>query len=246
MIEIVSEDNKKYKLLKRLLTSKGRKELNLFLAEGEKFLKFNPSEIFIHESYNIDEAKYKNVTVLCNKLFKNVSTQENSQGVICIFEIKKEKKIKDDFILILDKIRDPGNLGTIIRSAEFLGIKDIILINCVDIYNPKVVRATMGAIFNINFLNYWKEKILDLKKEFYKIVATSSNDYNLSLENLDIKDKLALVIGNETSGIDEFILKNCDVKITIPSFGSSESLNVSTAASILLYSISNKRRDIKK
>ncbi len=244
MIKIVSEDNKKYKLLKKLLTSKGRKETNLFLAEGEKFLIFNPSEIFVHEFYNFDEEKYKNVTILSEKLFDQISTQENSQGVICLFEMKKEEAITSNFILVLDKIRDPGNLGTIIRSAEFFGIKDIILINCVDIYNPKVVRATMGAIFNINFLNCRKEKILDLKSENFKIVATSSRDYDFSLEELDIKDKIALVLGNEAAGVDEFILENCDSKVSIPSFGSSESLNVSMAASIFIYSISIKRKDL--
>lgn len=245
MFKVISEDNKKYKLLKKLLTPKGRKDSNLFLAEGEKFLSFNPSEIFVSEFYELKD-KYENVTILSEKLFKQITTQENSQGLICLFEMKKEQKIENDFILILDKIRDPGNLGTIIRTAEFLGIKDIILINCVDIYNPKVVRATMGAIFNINILNYRREKILNLKDEGYKIVASSSNDYNSSLENLDAKGKIALVLGNETLGIDEFILENCNVKVTIPSFGSSESLNVSTAASILIYSISVKRKDLNK
>ena len=172
---IVSRDNKQYKFLKKLKDKKYRDQNNVFLAEGEKFLKENIhfSKIIINESkykyfedkYNI--SKYDNVLVLAENLFEQISTQETSQGILLIYSknAKRLEEIKGD-VVVLDDVQDPGNIGTIIRTMIATKFINLLLTkSSVDVYSPKVVRATMGGIFKVNVIYYDRENIIKFLKE---------------------------------------------------------------------------------
>ncbi|MDU2376307.1 TrmH family RNA methyltransferase, partial [Anaerococcus vaginalis] len=163
---IKSESNEKYKYLNKLKKKKYRKKFNSFIVESIKIVEQIPKDfecefVFVNEDMKDYETNFKKI-VFSNKLFDKLSLLENPEGVSACLKIKNQKEISSDKILLLDHIQDPGNLGTIIRSAEAFSFKDIILLNsCVDIYNEKTIRASMGSIFRLNFIEF---EINDLKK----------------------------------------------------------------------------------
>ena len=249
---IVSRDNKQYKFLKKLKDKKYRDQNNVFLAEGEKFLKENIhfSKIIINEvkykyfedKYNI--SKYDNVLVLSENLFEQLSTQETSQGILLIYSkiAKRLDEIKGD-VIVLDDVQDPGNIGTIIRTMIATNFTNLLLTkSSVDVYSPKVVRATMGGIFKVNVIYSDRENILKfLKENRYKIIGTvlqeDSIDYREVILN---KNNNAYVFGHEGNGISKEILTQLDQKAIIPIYGDIESLNVSIAVAVFLYKMREK------
>ncbi|MGL4567229.1 MAG: TrmH family RNA methyltransferase, partial [Fusobacteriaceae bacterium] len=156
MEKIISSENNSYKKFKKLKQRKYREEMGLFLAEGHKFLDFQeiPEAIIIKDSYYdeigervVSKFQYSVKTfILDSKLFKELSTQENSQGIIFVYPTRTGSVEKlEDNIVVLDRVADPGNLGTIIRLCDAAGFKDILLTKgSVDCYNDKVVRSSMG------------------------------------------------------------------------------------------------------
>ena len=140
-------------------------------------------------------------------------------------------------ILLVDDIQDPGNLGTIIRTADWFGFGEIFCsANCVEVYNPKVISSTMGSIFNLNIhsdINL-KDLIKELKKEKYKIVVTDLNGQNIKFNK---KDKIALVIGSEAKGVSSGIKNLADLNYKIEKSGKAESLNVAIATGIIMKEI---------
>ena len=223
---IVSRDNKQYKFLKKLKDKKYRDQNNVFLAEGEKFLKENIhfSKIIINESkykyfedkYNI--SKYDNVLVLAENLFEQISTQETSQGILLIYSknAKRLDEIKGD-VVVLDDVQDPGNIGTIIRTMIATKFINLLLTkSSVDVYSPKVVRATMGGIFKVNVIY----------SDYSEVVLNKNNN--------------AYVFGHEGNGISQEILNQLDQKAIIPIYGDIESLNVSVAVAVFLYKMREK------
>ncbi|CAM3250928.1 RNA methyltransferase [Streptobacillus felis] len=244
---IVSTDNRYYKLIKKLKEKKYRDESGVFLAEGEKFLEEqkNFSKIIVKESkYSYYESKYgiskfENLTVLSDKLFDSISTQDNSQGLIFIYSKHSSNlsELKGDLI-ILDAIQDPGNIGTIIRTLVATGYRTLILTkSSVDVYSPKVVRATMGGIFNVNIIYEDKEKIIDfLKNNNYNIISTALSKESIDYRNVElISDKNAYIFGNEGGGVSNEFLDISNQKAIIPIYGNIESLNVSIALGVFLY-----------
>ena len=138
--------------------------------------------------------------------------------------------------MILDDIQDPGNMGTILRTADSLNMKQIIISkDCADAYNPKVVRSTMGAIFRINIIesDNLVKTIKEMKKHKIKVMATSL-ETNKSMYDVSY-EKTAIVIGNEANGVEKEILELADEKIKIPMPGKTESLNASVATAVILY-----------
>lgn len=249
---VTSPDNKFYKLLKKLDKKKYRDENNIFKTEGEKFLNenINFNKIIIKESkydyfdekYNIEE--YNNVTVLKDDLFEEVSTQENSQGIIFLFskDLNSINDIEED-VVVLDDVQDPGNLGTIMRTMEAAGFKNLILTKgSVDVYNPKTVRATMGGIFNLNIIYETPENILKfLKEKEYLIITTALHEDAVSYGKIELKKKNAYIFGNEGGGVSDYFIENSDIKSIIPIYGNIESLNVSIAVGIFLYKMREKQ-----
>lgn len=246
---ISSKENSFYKLLKKLKQKKYREKEKLFLAEGIKFLDFKkePEYCIVEEGKEEylkipDNLIYKTY-ILNKKLFKEITSQENSQGLILVYRYNDSSLIEiEDNIVVLDRIQDPGNLGTIIRIVDAVGFKDIILTKgSSDVYNEKSVRSSMGSIFNMN-INYLEEDetINFLKEKGYKIIVAALEDDTVDYNAMGLLDKNAIVFGNEGSGVSEAIIIKSDEKIKIPIYGNAESLNVAIAAGIILYKIREK------
>ena len=245
---IKSKENKLIKELKKLKHKKYRDFENKFLAEGIKFLdyiQYIPEMIIIREDIlenenYLDKISKFNVKKIFidKKIFSDLSSQENSQGILILYK-KKNFNIKNlsDDIVILDDISDPGNLGTIIRICDATNFKDLILTkNSVDAYNDKVIRASMGSILNINLIYMEREDILQiLREKKYHSFATYLDKNILPYNKLKIKDKNAIILGNEGRGVGKDFLKIADTKTIIPILGNSESLNVAVASALILY-----------
>ena len=259
MSDITSKDNKIIKLIRQLETKKIRDELSLFVIEGPNLIieaiseKIQIKTILVSEDFikSEDEASKKllkyfrgSKTELYSveeKLFNNVTDTENSQGIIGIVSKKefKEEALLDKkaFMVVLDKLQDPGNIGTIIRTCQGAGVSCIAIIKGTgDIYSHKVVRATAGAIFKMPFIFFENEKqaIEKVKKSGMKLLCTTVTGGKNYFQE-DMKVKVALVIGNEGKGASKEFINAADRLITIPMPGGAESLNAAVAASIIIY-----------
>ncbi len=259
---IKSKDNNKIKYIRSLNTKKKRDEENVFIVEGIKFVNEAINEkanimylLFSEPSFNKPEVKeLYNLAVksgieayFCNEdIFNSTADTINAQGVIAVVEKKKYDKNQTfknyKFIVMCDRIQDPGNLGTIIRTSDAFGPAAVILNKgCVDIHNPKVVRATAGAIFRVPFLciDSDEEIIQTLNDNVFKIISTVvESDY--SFDDVQEENKICVVIGNEGQGVSREIVENSHLCITIRMPGRAESLNASIAAGISIYEIRKK------
>ena len=229
---IKSSDNKKYKSLKKLLTKKEREKTKTFLIEGKNIIeeakKYNKILTYITDDLNKVED---NIFYVDKKLKESLSSLKNSNEDIALVKYLDIKEVSSDTILLIDDVRDPSNLGTILRTALAFNIKDVVLsLNTVDLYNPKVLRASEGAIFSLNIL---RENLIDFisKHKDYKVLSTSlkANDLKALKTN-----KKMIVIGNEGKGVSEEILKISDDYLKIP-IKNIDSLNVAIATSIILF-----------
>lgn len=229
---IKSSDNKKYKSLKKLLNKKEREKAKTFLIEGKNIIeeakKHNKILTYITDDLNKFED---NIFYVDKKLKESLSSLKNSNEDIALVKYLDIKEISSDTILLIDDVRDPSNLGTILRTALAFNIKDVVLsLNTVDLYNPKVLRASEGAIFSLNIL---REDLISFifKHKDYKVLSTSlkANDLKALKTN-----KKMIVIGNEGKGVSEEILKISDDYLKIP-IKNIDSLNVAIATSIILF-----------
>ncbi len=180
--------------------------------------------------------------LISNKELNTICSTKNPSGLIGITKIPKvdSKKITNQ-VIILDDIADPGNLGTILRTAYWFGVKTILLSeDCVDPYNPKVIRSAMGAHFKINIIcSDIEMQVKELKKADFQIISADVNARKSILDFKPNKGKWALVMGNEANGLSKTISKLVDEKIKIFKNEEIESLNVSVACGIFLYHFSN-------
>lgn len=252
MIKIESKDNAIFKDAKKLKTKKERKARGSFLVEGFRFLSeafyegCKVEAIFIvekeihklHEYINKDKLVNTKVYGISENLLSELSDTETPQGVVGIVSINNIKNVNntDNFYVLCDMVQDPGNLGTIIRTSHAAGASGVILTKgTVDPYNSKTLRATMGSIFHIpiiedNELDFIKE----LKEKGYSILAASLEGENNFFEE-DLTNNLVICVGNEGNGLSDYIYSLSDIKVKIPMPGNAESLNVSTAAGIMIY-----------
>ncbi len=235
---IESINNEKIKNYAKLNDKKYRMETGLFIAAGhhlviEALKKGIVKEILL---LNGEDNIYGNVTYVTEEILKKVSNLTNNPKVLAICYIKENDEVKGN-VIILDDIKDPGNLGTIIRTSVAFNYETIILSKtCVDIYNPKVVRASEGMLFNLNIrINDLEEEIAELKCAGYKIFGT---DVVGGEKPYYEKDKHALIIGSEAKGMSDNIKKLCDKKLYISMNKKCESLNAGVSASILMYELS--------
>lgn len=246
---INSLDNSTIKKVKKLKQRKYREEEKKFLAEGRKFLDFTytPDLIILKENFE----DFENITtklerfdcrkiVVNDKIFKELTSQENSQGVILVYPYCETniEKINNN-IIVLDKIQDPGNLGTIIRAADAAGFKDIILTKgSVDCYNEKCVRSSMGSIFNMNIVYMEELQLIQfLKEKKYKFLVTALENNSIEYTDITLSEKNAIIFGSEGNGVSDNFLKVADETVIIPIYGSAESLNVAMASGIILYKV---------
>lgn len=235
MIESINND--RIKEYTKLNDKKYRKINKLFIASGEHLVfeamkKGIVKEIFAVSSYKSDF----NVTYVTDDVMKKLSALDTPPKVLAICNMLESKEISSN-VVILDNIKDPGNLGTIIRSAVAFGYTDIILSpECVDIYNNKVIRATEGMLFNINvIIGSIEDNLKRLKKLDYKIFGT---DVNGGVLVNKCTDKHAIIIGSEAKGMDEKYKELCDEMLYIKMNEACESLNAGVSASILMYELS--------
>lgn len=248
MLEINSKDNNLFKRIKKLKQKKYREQEKLFLAEGIKFLDFSkePNYIFIDSDFDFSVIQERFNKFSCDKyilssqLFKQLTSQENSQGVILVYSFNEYslEEIEDN-IIVLDKVSDPGNLGTIIRTVDAAGFKDIILTTgSVDCYNEKTIRSTMGSIFNVRITYLTEERMVEfLKEKNYKLIATALDKTSIPYTEMSLSNKNAIIFGNEGNGIGKNLLDIADEKVIIPIYGTAESLNVAMACGIILYKV---------
>lgn len=239
-------------LLNSLQQKKFRTQYNLFIVEGIKsVLEFVNSSYKVQKIFTTSQAAAKlgklpqliKLEELTETEFSKISTLKNPQGALAIVEIPSTQQLDPNQLigkhsLVLDDIQDPGNLGTIIRTAEWFGIKDIICsIGTVDVYNPKVVQATMGSLARVQ-VHY-----IDIKN-FLSTTALPKFGALLegkSIYQTDFTNQGLIILGNEGNGIRKEIITQIDQAITIPRIGNAESLNVAVAATIFCSEIARQQ-----
>ena len=255
---ITSASNSKIKYVKQLLASKKQRDADgLFVAEGEKLfreiLRDCPekiSEVLVSESFTesvgdslkAEHDRFSFETVK-DSVFNTTAETVTPQGVLCI--VKKPSYDLQDVIarqgtvriIMLERLGDPGNMGTIFRTAEAAGMDLVILSdNCTDVFNPKVVRSTMGSVLRVPFAVV--PESLETLKTLKKAQITSYATFLRTSEEFDTvsySDRSVFLIGNESKGLKEETAFACDVRIRIPMSGKVESLNAAVAAALVMY-----------
>lgn len=248
---IESRNNNKIKDIKKLKERKWRKKLDKFIVEGFRFVQelldsgIEYDYIVVnHDYYNkYEELKeefsieYKKEIVVTGEVFKELAETQNSQGILAVVpKLKCSRDVNDGLYVLLDRLQDPGNVGTIIRTAHAAGAKGIILMKgCVDIFNDKVLRSTMGSIFKIPIIeDFDMEFTKELKEAGFKVLVSSLED-SKDFYHCDLKGNFVIAVGNEGNGLSDELYDIGDVKAKIPMPGGAESLNAGVAASIMIY-----------
>lgn len=228
------------KKVKSLTEKKYRTELGLFIVEGEKsVLELIDSDFMIEKIFCTKNFAEKNNNYLEKTIFEiiekeeleKISHFESNDSVLALVRQKENKRNKQGKTLVLDDIRDPGNLGTIIRICDWYGIKDIVASETtVDYYNPKVISASMGSFSRINvFYTDLKNFLSEEKRPIFGAFLDGSN-----IHKTKIQEEAILVVGSESNGISKELEQAIKNRITIPSYGKAESLNVAVATAIIL------------
>jgi len=256
--DIASKNNSIYKLIKTLSQKKVRESNGLFIMEGTRLLEEAISRgvkikyLVIDETVeNVPEINQDyQVLRLSNNLFKKISNTVSPQGIIAVAEQVEISLVEiilneNPLVVVLNGIQDPGNLGTIIRTSAAAGATAVLLTKgTVDLYNPKVIRSTMGSLFQMPIINGLDDN--------EAVEWLNHHSINIMLADLDgeeyyysanLKKSLALVIGNENKGPNDIWRKAAYKKIKIPILGFAESLNASVAAGIIIYDVVRQRLD---
>lgn len=253
---IKSKDNPSYKLAVKLTKRKFRESTGLYLLEGIKPLEdaidegISIEQIYVAEGSDMDKLPEDKVCILDRKLFGVISDTMTSQGVVAVLRQQPSDEHKlgnvisnDGPIIILDRIQDPGNMGTIIRTAEAAGFTGVILINgCVDPYSSKVVRAAAGSLLRVPVVSKVDtDVLLSHIKSSHRVLAVTALENAVSYSQIPKDGKIAIVIGNEGQGVSDKFVESADLKIKIPMAGAIESLNAAVAAGILMYESQKKK-----
>lgn len=240
---ITSVTNNTIKYLTKLKQRKFRENEGKFLVEGEHLVEEAKKNNLLEKVIKLENSQFyfdiDSITV-SKEVMKKLSDLDTPPNIIGLCKMKEEKKFNDK-IVILDGIQDPGNLGTIIRSCVAFGVDTIILsLNTVDLYNPKVVRATQGMLFKVNVI---RKDLMDIIKEIKNNnipVYTTNVENGENIKDVDETGKYALIVGNEGQGVSGEVSNLADKRIYIPMKKEVESLNVAVATSILLYELDGK------
>ena len=249
MRTISSKENKIFRLCQQLSQKKYRDRIGLYLIEGENLLEEavkNGAEIrtvlarpdYGGRFFGTEDKAF----FLDDNLFRQLAQTETSQGIIAIVakpEISPARFLDEDGgnFVVLDRLQDPGNIGTILRTADAAGYSlAIVMKGTADVFSPKAVRAATGSLFRmpVVFMDSVDELMEFTRAAGKKLVATCF-DTDRYYYDEDLRENIALVIGNEGSGISQELIEGSDLKIKIPMHGNIESLNASVAAGILMY-----------
>ncbi len=255
---ITSRENKIFKLAKLLKTAKGRSEKELFLIEGIRSVRDAIEKmadiecIILKDGTTLDIKAKCDVFTFAPKLFEDVSDTVSPQGIMAICRIQK-KELEDitasgkKCIVMCEALQDPGNIGSVIRTAHAADCGGVILTKgCCDLYNPKIIRATMTGIFSVPVVqNVTGEHAIEyFKRNGYKIVAGALSEESVDFYEADLKGKVMIIIGNEGNGITDNTLSLCDSVVKIPMRSDAESLNAAVAGSVMMYE--HYRQNTKK
>lgn len=256
---IESEKNQLVKELVALKQRKNRDREGLFFAEGLRFVLEIPEDweiVFYAVSENFAKIqdtsfleKRAKVHLFSDKVFARFSDTENPQGILAVCKQKKWNQAEvmeqpNGFFLLAEELNDPGNLGTMIRTADACGADGIFLSKgSVDLYNQKVLRATMGSLFHIPvFQNQDLLPLIQTFREKGVLVLAAHLSGEKELYDFDLTKPCAFIIGNEARGLSEETAKQCSAYLKIPMPGQAESLNASIAAGVMLYEVVRQRR----
>ena len=255
---ITSSNNPQLKNIIQLnKKAKARREQGVFVVEGWKMYTEVPKEqlqkIYISEHFLEKHpevlTEHPDCEVVADKVFASVSDTQTPQGILCLVKQKErdiETVLKKEapFLILLEDLQDPGNVGTILRTAEGAGVDGVIMTkNCVDIYNPKTIRSTMGSIYRVPFfITEDLDEILALLKEHqittFAAHLKGKNDYDRE----NYRQGTAIMIGNEGNGLSDHLSGQADCLVKIPMCGHLESLNAAMAAGIFMYEAARQRR----
>ncbi|UOQ94089.1 RNA methyltransferase [Halobacillus shinanisalinarum] len=239
---ITSVNNSKVKEWKKLHKRKYRDKSGTFLVEGlhlvEEVLKseWKVLEIIIRDGENFNLELKEQVTIVNKQVFHAVSQTQTPQGIAAIVERKRDHYQPSGLTLLIDSVQDPGNLGTLIRTADAAGFDHVVVgEGSVDPFNEKTIRSTQGSLFHIPVFQGNLESFVDKLKAIGVTVFASALDNATPYKQLTKPDRTALIVGNEGQGIRGELLSSADEKVYIPIYGQAESLNVAIAAAILMY-----------
>lgn len=254
MREIRSKDNKIFKECQKLSQKKYRDKEGLYLIEGENLIAEVPEKDLVYVFFREGQERHifdlQDQYVVAAQLFDKLAQTETSQGILAV--VRKPKLTAedlavrigaDDNVVVMDRLQDPGNIGTIIRTAEGAGYQAVITVKGTgDVFSPKTIRAAAGSVFRIPILqvedNHALRKLTDRMGK--KLVVTGFHTDKYYYDE-DLSKGIALVIGNEGNGVSDELMDMADIIVKIPMDGHLESLNASVAAGILMYETKRKR-----
>ena len=245
MKEITSVKNKTVCEVKKLKQKKYRTQTGTFLAEGyrnvcDSMKKTVPEMVFLEETFEFAVPQCENTYLVTKEVMKEICDTDTPQGIAAVFRIPEEEAIRSSKMLLLNGVSDPGNMGTILRTALAAGFGDIVLDEkCADVYSPKVIRSAMSAVFSLNLVRCrsLEDVIVKLKQNGYQICAAALTEEAVSLYETKFLGKTAFMFGSEANGISEELLQLADVFYMIPMEKEIESLNVAVAAGISMYEL---------
>lgn len=261
-MDIESDKNSKIKDLVKLLDkSRNRKTQRKFIVEGiqENFFalqeKFQPLEFFIQPQIFLNSLKLPNnikVYEVSQLVYNKIAYRKNTEGIVGVYKYKNQlmeniNLPKNSFILIIESVEKPGNLGAICRTADAFGV-DVVFIcdEKTDIYNPNVIRSSVGSFFNIPIISEKKERVFEyLSKNNISVYATYMNEKAIYIQEAELSKSCAILFGTEHSGISDFWKNKIKQNILIPMRGKIDSLNVSNAVSIACYEVERQRITLK-
>lgn len=264
MIRLTGSQNPLIKEVRSLRNKSSRDEKGLYFIEGARFVEEAVKEyskgtadikyVVVSDSFAGSNA----LTGSCEKsglklyevpdtLFESISDTRNPQGILAVLGLHKmyirDASVPGGLIVILDGIRDPGNMGTIIRTADAAGCAGVIIPEgCVELYNPKVLRSTMGSVYHLPIWHCGSiQEAMSFCKENGFTLYASHLDGSANIYDVDLSGNTALIIGSEADGISTETLRNADMLVRIPMAGKAESLNASVAAGIMIFEAVRQR-----
>ena len=253
-MELTGLQNPVVKAAAELKQKKYRTQNGLYLAEGlrtaEEAVAYKAVETLFYVATDddrtmrlLEDAAMQNIKLVCvnENVMKKIADTETPQGIIAVCKMRQPKLenllASGKMLLVLDRVGDPGNIGTMLRTADAAGIGGLVLLKgCADIYAPKTVRSSMGSLFHIPVLSGVSEQefVSAAKKAGYDLLVTCLDGAD-NLYKADLSGRIAFVMGNEAGGVSETLLEKADKRVYIPMAGRAESLNVAMAAGIVMF-----------
>lgn len=247
--EIGSSDHKLVKKIASLKEKKYRQRYGEFLVEGALSVEwalassYEVSAVVKSADFPVPENLFRllsgrDLISVPPHVFSKMADTKTPQGILCTCRLPQTPKAPDEGLFIYcDGVRDPGNLGTIIRTADAMGFDGVALSpDCVDPYNPKLVRSTMGSLFHVSLFNgLHYETLADWKNHGFLLAVSALSDDAVSSRVFRATNKTIIAVGNEAAGVSKTLLEMADTIVKIPMAGSAESLNVAAAGAILMY-----------